>query len=59
MAGRVAWARMATDRYHWAPGWTEDHSRSYGLREDQDQLYMDQPEQGYWWNMPVKPGKRR
>ena len=32
---------MAPDRYNWAQVWTEGHSRSYGLREDQVQLYMD------------------
>jgi hypothetical protein len=37
---------MAPDRYHWVTGWTEDHSRSYGLREDQAQWYMNKPEPG-------------
>ena len=39
---------IAEDRYNWTPGWTEDHSRSYGLREDQVQFYLDQPGPGYW-----------
>jgi threonine dehydratase len=30
----------------WAPGWTEYHSRSYGVREDQVQAYLDQPVPG-------------
>jgi len=29
-----------------APGWTEGHSHSYGLREDQAQWYMNKPEPG-------------
>jgi hypothetical protein len=37
---------MAPDRYKRAPVWTEGHSRSYGLREDQVHLYMDQPGPG-------------
>ena len=38
--------KMAPDRYKRAPGWTEGHSRSYGLREDQVRLYLDQPGPG-------------
>ena len=34
---------MAPDRCDWMPGWTEDHSRSYGLKEAQVQSYMDKP----------------
>jgi hypothetical protein len=37
---------LAPDRCHWAPDWTEGHSRSYGLREDQAQWYMNKPEPG-------------
>ncbi len=33
-------------RCDWAPGWTEDHSRSYGLMEAQVQSYMDKPGPG-------------
>ena len=32
---------IAEDRCDWTPGWTEDHSRSYGLREAQVESYMD------------------
>ena len=34
---------LAPDRYHWVTVWTEGHSRSYGLREDQAQWYMNKP----------------
>jgi len=39
---------MAPVRCHWAPGWTEGHSRSYGLREDQALWYLNKPEPGNW-----------
>ena len=29
--------KLVPDRCGWAPGWTEDHSRSYGVREAQAQ----------------------
>ncbi len=35
--------KMALDRCDWTPVWTETNSRSYWLREDQDQSYMDKP----------------
>lgn len=37
---------MALDRCAWTPGWTEDHSRSYGLKEAQAQSHMDKPGPG-------------
>jgi len=37
---------MAPDRCRWVPGWTEGHSCSYGLKEDQAQRYMNKPEPG-------------
>jgi len=41
----VSWM-MALDRCGWAPGWTEDHSRSYGLKEAQVQSYMEKVRPG-------------
>jgi hypothetical protein len=37
---------MAQDRCDWPLGWTEYHSRRYGVREDQVQAYLDQPGPG-------------
>jgi len=37
---------MAQDRCVWAPGWTERHSRSYGLKEAQAQACLDKPGPG-------------
>ena len=34
---------MAKNRGPWAPGWTESHSRSYGLKEAQAQGLLDEP----------------
>ena len=54
--------RLGTSREaglgHWTPGWTEDHSRSYGLKEAQVQLYMDEvrPEPGREGDLGYKPG---
>lgn len=31
------------DRHDWTPGWTENNSQSYCLREDQVQARMDKP----------------
>jgi len=41
--GRAMPGAIAEDRCDWTPGWTEGHSRSYGLREAQVQSYMDKP----------------
>jgi hypothetical protein len=40
---------MAQDSSGWTPGWTETRSRSYGLKEDQVQMLLNQPG-------PVGPG---
>jgi len=37
---------MTLDRCGWTPGWTESHSRSYGLREAQVQVYLDKSAPG-------------
>jgi len=37
---------MAEDRCGWAPGRTEIHSCSHGLKEAQVQACLDQPEPG-------------
>jgi len=34
---------MAKNRGSWAPGWTESHSGSYGLKEAQVQGRLDEP----------------
>ncbi len=49
---------MAKDRCDWTPGWTEDHSRSYGLREAQVQLYLEKvrPETGRETGLGYQPG---
>ena len=33
-------------QYHGIWRWTDGHSRSYGLREDQAQWYMNKPKPG-------------
>jgi hypothetical protein len=37
---------MAQDSSGWTPGWTETRSRSYGLKEDQVQMLLNQPGPG-------------
>ena len=37
---------MAEVRCGWAPGWTEIRSRSYGLKEAQVQMQLNQPGPG-------------
>ncbi len=34
---------LAQDRCVWAQGWTENRSRSYGLKEAQVQAYLNKP----------------
>jgi hypothetical protein len=52
---------LAQDSGSWATGWTETRSRSYGLKEAQVQMLLNQPGPGYWCNMQAQlvSGKER